>query len=701
MRQRDAFDCGPTCLAYLCRRLGRPHSVALLRQWAGTDRGGTTALGLVQAGERAGLVLQGIKGPAADLASLPAPLIAHVILPSRQHHYVVIDRMGARSARVMDPAAGRCAAWTLEKLAGLCSGVFLLAAAAPDPTGGDDRRPRRDAGSWNRLWQLLRPHRPMVVQAVMGAVLATILGLAMSLYVERLIDTVLPDQDFRLLLVLGLGMTGVIVARLALGWIQTHLALRVSQRLDASLILGYHRHLLALPRAFHEGMRVGEMMSRIGDAVKIRAFLNSTLVSLVLHPLVVAASLAGLSLYHPRIGLLAAALVLFQFLLYPVINRVNRARLRETMARGAEWQAQLTESLGLQGTVRAMSLEPREALLTENHLVRLLRATRRSAEAGLWGGTLAQGATQIYTLATLWVGAWLVLHQQLSVGELMSAYTLAGYLSGPCAALVTLNGSVQEALVATERLYETLDLEREHNPGTVALTEATTGDVRFEGVSFCHPGRLPILRELCLTCRRGELTVLAGPSGCGKSSLLALLQAHYRPESGRVRIGEVDLALFELDGLRRGLSVLPQRVELFTGTILENLTPEGRAPDLPRLLEACRDAGAIEWIETQPAGFGTWLQEGGTNLSGGQRQRLALARAFYRPAPILLLDEPTSALDGDAERQIVAALRKRAERGTTVIVAAHGSALLEAADTIVWLQEGRVRAEERRPRRLS
>jgi ABC-type bacteriocin/lantibiotic exporter with double-glycine peptidase domain len=697
MRQRDHSDCGPTCLAYLCRRLGRPRPIALLRQWAGTDRGGTTALGLVQAGERAGLTVQGVRGQPADFAGLPLPLIAHVILPSRLHHYLVLERVGRTRVRVMDPAVGRSAGWDRTRLEGLCSGVFLL--VAPAPAGGAATATAAAGGggkaAWVRLWDLLHPHRPLVVQALLGAALATVLGLGLSLYVERLVDTVLPDQDHRLLTLLGLAMVGLLGARLALGWIQARLALRISQRLDVSLILGYHRQLLRLPRSFHDGMRVGELLARVGDAVKLRTFLNTTLVNLVLHPWVVAACLLGLCLHHLKLGLLAGALVLLQGLLHPLVVRVTRSRLRDTMACGAEWQSQLAESLGLHGTVRALGLEPRAALAAENRLVRLLRATRRSAEAGLWFGTFSQGATQAYTLATLWIGGWLVLHQELSVGQLMSAYTLAGYLAGPCAALAGLTTSVQEALVATERLHEIMDLEREESTGTVALAAETMGDVQFESVCYRPAGRLPVLHEASLVCRQGELTLLAGPSGCGKSTLLSLLQAQFRVESGRIRIGELDLALFDLAGLRRGLAVSPQQAELFTGTLLENLVPDMTPPDLPRLLAACRDSGVLGWIESQPAGFGTWLHEAGANLSGGQRQRLALARALYRPGPLLLLDEPTSALDPESEAGILAALRRRVDAGATVIVAAHGKAWRSAADAVFWLESGRVRGTER------
>lgn len=698
MRQRDQSDCGPACLAYLCKRYRRPQPVALLRQWCGTDRAGTTALGLVQAGARAGLTIRGVRAAPTDLETLPLPVVAHVILPSRHPHYVVLEKVGGRVVRVMDPAVGRAAAWPREKLTRSCSGVFLLAAPSYR-SSSDPGQTRSDSkpSAWGRLRELLWPHRFGLVQAAVGGVLTTILGLATSFYVEKLLDVVLPDQDARLLFILGLSMIAVVLTRLLLGWLQGRLALRLAQRIDATLILGYYRHLLQLPRTFHDSMRVGELLSRVADAARIRVFLNQTLIALVLNPLVVTASLLGLFLYDWRIGGVAAVLVGLQAALYPVVNAINRRCQRATMARSAEWQSHLAESLQMHATVRAMTLEHREALRGEQHLVRLLRATRDAVRTGLWLGSVAQASAQFYTLATLWLGAWLVLHRQLSIGELMSAYTLAGFLVGPATALVGLNAAVQEALVATERLYEILDLEHEPLGGSRILNTETMGDVRFDDVTLQYPGRLPVLSQVNLLCRKGRFTVLGGPSGGGKSSILALIQAQHRCASGRISVGGCTLELFAVEGLRLGQAVVPQRIELFTGTILENLVPDGMAPDTTRLVEACRDADILDWIETQPGGFSAWLQEGGTNLSGGQRQRLALARALYRGAPLIMLDEPTSALDAVGEARLVATLRRKVQAGATVLVVSHARAFLDEADEVIWLADGRVVTTPPRP----
>lgn len=702
MRQRDQTDCGPTCLAYLCRRLGRPESVARLRQWAGTDRGGTTALGLIQAARRVGIDLQGIKGSAAAVEEVPLPFIAHVILPTGHAHFVVVERVVSGGFGIMDPAVGEVARWSRERFVAACTGVFLRVATSSPADGavGETVPPSRSASSspWLRLAGVLWPHRALVLATGLGAVVATAFSLALPLYVQRVVDAVVPRHDLRLLAGLGLAMILLVGMRQALGWIQGVWTLRLGQRLDAQLILGYHRHLLTLPATFHEGMRVGDLLARVGDAIKVRTFLSTTLVGMALNPLLLIGALVALFVMHPMLGLVAAVLLAVQVSLAPWVSRVSRERQRQLLHAGSEWQAHVAESLSNHATIRALRWEAREKSRVERQLERLLQASRGVIIAGLWTAVIGQGSAQLYTVATLWVGAALVLQEQLTLGELMSAYALSGYVAGPAAALLTLSSGVQEAVAATERFFEVMELVGDGPDGLRRPGAEVDSDVRFEGVSLQPAGRLPILRDLSVTFPSARWTAVAGASGGGKSSVLAVVQGTTRPSAGRVLLGGWELSTFEPAALGEVFSALPQRVELFSGTILENLTGGEDVPDAARLVAACRDAGVWDWIEALPQGFGTVLLEAGATLSGGQRQRLALARALYRPCRVLVLDEPTSALDAHAEREVVAALRRRVDAGLTLIVASHAPSLLAAADRVLHLQDGRcVREEERCP----
>ncbi|HTL67175.1 MAG TPA: peptidase domain-containing ABC transporter [Lacunisphaera sp.] len=685
-QQHDVTDCGAACLGFVCAHYGKIVPVARLRQIAGTNQRGSTALGLVEAARILGFTAKGVKGPVAALATVPLPAIAHCLIEGRLLHYVVLVGWTPRHARVMDPAVGRIEKWPRAKFASVWTGILVL--LAPD----SGFRPGNHAASpRQRLWQLLQPHRSVITQALAGAIVTTILGLAMAVYVEKIMDQVIPDGNRQMLNLLSVTMLLVLGFKLLLGWFQALLSIRTAQRIDAGLMLGYYRHLLHLPQVFFDTMRVGEITSRVGDAIKIRNFLNGSLLNLVLNPLILVFTLGAMFVWSWQLALLSLAVLPGNAAIYWLVNRANRRYQRQLMERGADFGAQLVESLHAQPVLRRFRLEEYAVLRTETRLVRLLRVVWRTSVVALGSNTAVTLVTQVYLIGLLWLGGGLVLEAGLTPGQLMSCYTLAGYLSGPIGTLIGLNASIQETLIATDRLFELMDLELEPDQGTIAFTSAHAREIRLESVVFKHPGRLATLQDVTLSIPCGRITALVGESGCGKSTLLALLQRLYLPAAGRILVGEVDLRYFTLASLRRHQAVVAQQTHLLSGTVLENLAPGESEPDHERLLQICRELGILDFIEQLPGGFFASLNENGTNLSGGQRQRLAIARALYAAAPILLLDEPSSALDAGAEDALARLLRGLSDaEGKTVIVAAHAARLTAIADQVVTMAGGRI-----------
>jgi ATP-binding cassette subfamily B protein len=275
----------------------------------------------------------------------------------------------------------------------------------------------------------------------------------------------------------------------------------------------------------------------------------------------------------------------------------------------------------------------------------------------------------------------------------MSCYALLGFLSAPMATLIGMNRTVQDALIAADRLFEIMDLEREATAHKMSLTADAIGDVRFEHVGFRYGSRTEVFRDLSVTMRRGELTAIVGESGSGKSTLMSLLQQIYPLERGHVHIGDCDIAHVSTESLRQLVSVVPQQIDLFAGTVVENIAVGDFEPDMRRLLGICRLLGVSEFVEKLPRGFETHLGENGCTLSGGQRQRLAIARALYKQPEILILDEATSSLDSASEQYVQRALQALRGEGKTVIVIAHRLSTVMQADKIVVLENGAV-AEE-------
>jgi len=688
-KQQDRTDCGAACLTFVCEHYRLRLPMAQVRRELGTNQTGTSAASLVHTAKRLGFTAKGVKGPVSALPAVPLPAIAHCLVDGKLLHYVVLVRWTPKGARVMDPAVGRVEKWPHARFEAMWTGVLVLLAPGDAFVAGD-----RTIPPWRRLWQLLVPHRAALLQSFAGAVVTTILGLGMSVYVQKIVDAVIPDGNRPLLDVLGVAMLTLLGFKLLLGWYQSLLSLRTAQCIDATLILAYYRHLLRLPQPFFDTMRVGEITSRVADAVKIRNFLNQSLQALVLNPLVLVFSLTAMFFWSWKLALLSLALLPANAAIYWLVNRLNRTGQRRLMERSADFDAQLVESLQAQPMVRRFRLEEFSLLRTETRLVRLLRAGWQLALAFLGSNTAVAFVTQAYLIGLLWLGAGLVLDAGLSPGQLMSCYTLAGYLTGPLAALIGLNATIQETLIATDRLFELMDLEIEKDQGMIEFTPHHAGDLRFEDVGFRHAGRTATLSGVTLVLPHGRITALVGESGCGKSTLLSLLQRLYEPDAGRILIGGHDIRYYRLTSLRRNVAVVAQQTHLLSGTVLENLAPGEAEPDLERLVRLCRETGVLGFIEKLPQGFLTPLTENGGNLSGGQRQRLALVRALYLDTPILLLDEPTSALDPEAEQATLAALQRWQATGRTVVVAAHSAAVLGIAEVVVTLAGGTVRSIE-------
>jgi ATP-binding cassette subfamily B protein len=252
---------------------------------------------------------------------------------------------------------------------------------------------------------------------------------------------------------------------------------------------------------------------------------------------------------------------------------------------------------------------------------------------------------------------------------------------------------MQDALIAADRLFEIMDLEQEESANKVALQKNMVGDVVFQNVGFRYGTRVEVFRNFSMKLQKGKITAIVGESGSGKSTLMALLQNLYPLREGSIHIGSLDIRYIEHESLRRQVSVVPQQIDLFAGTVMENIAVGEFEPDMQRVLQISAKLGIIQFIEKLPEGFNTLLGEHGVNLSGGQRQRIAIARALYRDPEILILDEATSSLDSVSDQYVQDVMQQLRDEGKTIIVIAHRLSTVVNADKIVVLQEGAM-AEE-------
>ena len=683
VKQRDITDCGAACLASVAAHYNVTLPVARIRQFAGTDKKGTNVLGLVEAAGKMGFLAKGVRGDWDSLFKIPKPAIAHVVVKEVLQHYVVLIRTTDKYIEIMDPGDGALHKVEHEEFKKQWTGVLVLIAP------GEKFTIRNEKVSTNvRFWSLIKPSRSILLQSLAGALVFSVLGLAMSIYVGKLVDNVLPGGNLSLLNLLGVAMVIIIILRLLLSFFQTIFILKIGQKIDATLILGYYQHLLKLPQSFFDNMRTGEIISRIGDAVKIRVFVNDVSINFILNIFILIVSFTLMFTFFWKLALIMLIVVPLYILIYYISNRFNRKVQRKVMERSADLEAQLVESLNAAGTIKRFGLEDFSNLKTETRFVSLLEIIYKSGLNAIFSSSSTGLVSQLITILVLWAGSGYAIGSQITPGELLSFYSIVGYFTGPVTSLIGFNRNLQDARIASDRLFEIFDLEIEDETNKIELKPDMVNDIHFENVKFRYGTRVEVFDSLSLSIKKGEITAVTGESGSGKTTLVSLLQNLYPLQSGHIRIGRYDLRHLTNQSLRKIVSVVPQRIDLFSGNVVSNIAIGDFDPDMDRVIEVCDKLGMMKFIEQLPHGFNTYLGENGATLSGGQQQRIAIARALYRDPEILILDEATSSLDSLAETFVQNTLRLLREESKTVIVIAHRLSTINMAQRIIVLDKG-------------
>lgn len=686
VRQRDITDCGAASLASIAAHYKLRMPVARIRQYAGTDKKGTNILGLTEAAQKMGFSAKGIRCDFEGLAVIPKPAIAHTVVDGELHHYVVVYKLNEQYVEVMDPAEGRLLRKSHADFQKEWTGVMVLCQPDKSFKAGNEA-----VGVGLRFWQLLRTHKGMLFRILLGAVIYTALGLSISVFVEKIVDQVLVARNRSLLDLMGYVMIGLVLIQGITGFAKAALSLKTAQRIDSGLILGYYRHLLKLPQQFFDTMRIGEILSRINDAVKIRAFVNDISINLAVNIFVVIFSAALMFSHYWKLALVVLAAVPVYILIYAVTNQLNKKLQRQLMEESAEVESQLVESITAIGTIKRLGLEPFAVSKTESRFTQFFETMYKSGLTAVFSAVSSESISRLFTVVLLWAGAVYVLHGQITAGELLSFYALASFFTAPATALISVNKTVQEAVIATERLFEIMDLEQEPEAGHPENIVA--GDICFKDVSFRYGSRDQIFEDLSLTIPQGKVTAIVGESGSGKSTIMALIQQLYPLQTGDIYIGDVPVSAVRKSDLRLAVGVVPQQIDLFNGNILENITIGDPTPDLRRMYSICKDLGILAFIEKLPGGFYTPLGENAAVLSGGQKQRIAIARALYREPEILLLDEATSSLDPHAELYVQRTIDYLRKKGKTIVCIAHRLSTVQYADKIIVLEQGKVKEE--------
>ncbi len=689
IKQHDYSDCGAACLASISEHYNLSLPIARIRQYANTGKRGTTLLGLREAANKLGFSAKGVKASIEGITDIPLPAIAHIMVKIDQHefpHYVVIYKATKEYVQIMDPATGKLEKKDIEEFRDIFTGYMLI--LIPDEDIFTERNEK--FSNFKRMAFLLKPHKQILLQAIIGSIIYTLLGFSISIYIEKITDFVLVSGNKSLLNLMSIIVIFCIILQFIFGALKDVFMLKTSQQIDSRLILGYYKHLFTMPQKFFDTMRIGEIMSRIGDAVKIRLLINETALSIIVNVFIVIFSFIFMYTYYWKLAAIITLIIPFYIIIYLIVNKLNKNAERKVMEKNAMLESQLVESIKNIGTVKRLSLEEFSKNKTEIKFIDLLKTVYNSGLNHIFSNISTDFVSRVFTVILLWAGTYYVIGGDITPGELFSFYSIIGYFTGPASQLINTNKSIQNALIAADRLFGIMDLETELNDANININEHSLGDIQFDKVSFHYELGRDIFKELSLTIPKGKFTAIVGESGSGKSTIASLIQNIYLPNSGKINIGDYDLKYITKNSINKLITTVPQSVELFDGSIISNIAIGEYNPDMEKIMKVCRQVGAYEFIESLPNGFESYLGEFGANLSGGERQRIAFARALYKDPEVLILDEATSALDSESELVIKKLIDNLAKEGKTIIIIAHKLQSIIKADKIIALKKGEV-----------
>ena len=534
-------------------------------------------------------------------------------------------------------------------------------------------------------------HRRVLIEVFIASLFVQLAALANPLVVQLIIDKVITQNSISTLHILGVLLLVVGLFEAVLTTLRTYLFVDTTNRIDMNLGSEIIDHLLRLPLSYFERRPVGELSTRINELENIRQFLTGTALTVVLDALFSVVYIVVMLFYSWKLTVVGLGTIPIFIALTLIAAPTVSRQLRSKAERNAETQSYLVEVMSGIQTVKAQNIELRARFSWQERYARFVAASFKTVVVSTLANSTSNFLNKLSSLLVLWVGAYLVLQGELTLGELIAFRIISGYVTSPILRLAQLWQNFQETALSLERLGDIVDTpqEAEQDRHNIPLP-SIVGSVKYENLSFRFGTTGPL--QLCnvnLEISAGQFVGIVGQSGSGKSTMMKLLLRLYEPESGRILMDGYDITKVELYSLRRQIGVVPQETLLFDGTVQDNIALTNPDASTDEIIEAARIAVAHEFIMNLPNGYNTRVGERGAALSGGQRQRIAIARSVLQKPKLLVLDEATSALDYPTERQVCLNLAKAFE-GSTVFFITHRLNTVRNADMIVVMDAGKI-----------
>ncbi len=681
--QHDQSDCGVACLLSLIQYYGGVNSLEKLRELSGTTKQGTTLLGLYQTANQIGFTASGNEADIQALIHHGEPLILHVLIENKLQHYVVCYGYSDGKFIIGDPGKG-IVEFTPEELDKIWVSKSCLT-LIPNESFCKAEETKRSKKTW--FINLIKQDKQLLIISMILGVGIAMLGMAMSVFSQKLIDDILPSQNGKKL-VSGIALlTFLLLVRVGFSALRETLLIRQTKDFNNRIVDSFYSSLLHLPKPFFDTRKIGELVARLNDTNRVQKVIKFIASTFVIDTLIVLVSFGFLFFYSWHVGCISLVSLPIYFLIIFRFNTTIIKSQKEVMQSYAQNESNYINSMQGIATIKNFNKQPLfqkvNQLIFGNLQQKIANLGKINVRLGLFSGI----AGVLFLVSILGYTSYEVYHNTMQLGELMAILGIAGSLLPSITNLALIMIPINEAKIAFNRMYEFASIAHE-NKGSINMENFES--LTIKELSFRFAGRKQLLKNINIDMTKGKLYAIVGESGSGKSTLVQILQKFYEFEKGEIYINnQHEIRDITLTSWRNLVGVVPQEITIFDGNIIDNITL-GQEDTVDNVIELCKNYGFDKFFENLPQGYATILGEEGINLSGGQKQVFALARALYKKPQFLILDEATAAMDRKTEQFVLKLLHSLKTQITILFISHRLHSLPKIADTIYILENGMV-----------
>ncbi|MCI7364119.1 ABC transporter ATP-binding protein [Campylobacter lanienae] len=540
---------------------------------------------------------------------------------------------------------------------------------------------------FKRFKSFYKEYIPQFIIAIIGMIMASV-GTAVSAWlVKPVLDYIFIQKDETLLYLLPYAIIAIYFIKSLGVYLQAYFTAYIGQDIVRRFRYNQLANILSLDMSFFHKYRSGELMSRImGDIERIRSIVSNLIPELVREFVTIIGLLCVVIYQSPTLALFS--LIVLPAAFYPLSRLAKRMRKisRTSQETSSDITSVLSQIFSNIEIVKANNAQKKELDKFGTQNDKIFKLNLKSVKTNTLVSPMMETLGSIGIAITIIIGGQQVIDGQITVGSFFSFLTALFMLYTPIKRLTAIYNQMQDAIVASQRTFELLDMSPSIVDGSLDFP-SRVNSITIQDLKFSYGDKVA-LNGINLKIYKGQMIALVGSSGGGKSTLINLLMRFYDPDSGIILINENDISEFKLHSLRENIGLVTQRVYIFNDTIAANVA-YGAPLDEAKVIKALKMANAYSFVQNLDDGIYTTLSEYGANLSGGQRQRIAIARALYHDPQILIFDEATSALDNESEKEITKAIENLGQE-KIVIVIAHRLTTIKNADKIAVISSGKI-----------